>query len=54
VINLETSITRSGRFAPGKAVHYRVSPGNVPCLVAARPDACALANNHVLDFGAGR
>ncbi len=51
VINLETSITRSSRFAPGKAVHYRMSPGNVPCVAAARPDACALANNHVLDFG---
>src|SRR5438105_7732732 len=51
VINLETSITRSRDFAPGKAVHYRMSPGNVGCLAAARPDACALANNHVLDFG---
>ncbi len=51
VINLETSITRSRRFAPGKAVHYRMSPGNLPCVAAARPDACALANNHVLDFG---
>jgi len=51
VINLETSITRSSAFAPGKAVHYRMSPGNLPCVAAARPDACALANNHVLDFG---
>jgi poly-gamma-glutamate synthesis protein (capsule biosynthesis protein) len=51
VINLETSITARGEFAPGKAVHYRMSPGNVGCLAAARPDACALANNHVLDFG---
>ena len=51
VINLETSITRSRDFAPGKAIHYRMSPGNVPCVAAARPDACALANNHVLDFG---
>ena len=51
VINLETSITRSRDFAPGKAVHYRMSPGNVPCVAAVRPDACALANNHVLDFG---
>jgi poly-gamma-glutamate synthesis protein (capsule biosynthesis protein) len=51
VINLETSITRSAEFAPGKAVHYRMSPGNVPCVAAARPDACALANNHMLDFG---
>ncbi|HEX9356394.1 MAG TPA: CapA family protein [Streptosporangiaceae bacterium] len=51
VINLETSITRGRRFAPGKAIHYRMSPGNIPCVAAARPDACALANNHVLDFG---
>ncbi len=32
MINLETSITRSRDFAPGKAVHYRMSPGNVPCV----------------------
>ncbi len=51
VINLETSVTRSAEFMPGKAVHYRMSPGNLPCLVAARPDVCALANNHVLDLG---
>lgn len=51
VINLETSITRSDAFAAGKAVHYRMSPGNLPALVAARPDVCVLANNHVLDFG---
>jgi poly-gamma-glutamate capsule biosynthesis protein CapA/YwtB (metallophosphatase superfamily) len=51
IVNLETSITRSGEFARGKGVHYRMSPDNVSCLSAARPDACALANNHVLDFG---
>ena len=51
VINLETSVTRSADFAPGKAVHYRMSPQNLPCVTAIRPDACALANNHVLDFG---
>ena len=51
VINLETSVTRSADFAPGKAEHYRMSPQNLPCLTAIRPDACALANNHVLDFG---
>jgi poly-gamma-glutamate synthesis protein (capsule biosynthesis protein) len=28
-----------------------MSPANVPCLAVARPDACVLANNHVLDFG---
>jgi poly-gamma-glutamate synthesis protein (capsule biosynthesis protein) len=26
-------------------------PHNLPCLAAGRPDACVLANNHVLDFG---
>jgi poly-gamma-glutamate capsule biosynthesis protein CapA/YwtB (metallophosphatase superfamily) len=51
VVNLETSITRSGAFAPGKDVHYRMSPGNVPALAAAHPDVCVLANNHLLDFG---
>lgn len=51
IINLETSVTTSDDFAPGKAVNYRMHPANVPCLTAARPDVCALANNHVLDFG---
>jgi poly-gamma-glutamate synthesis protein (capsule biosynthesis protein) len=53
LLNLETSITRSDRFAAGKGIHYRMSPGNVPALSAARPDVCSLANNHVLDFGIG-
>jgi poly-gamma-glutamate capsule biosynthesis protein CapA/YwtB (metallophosphatase superfamily) len=51
LINLETSITMDGTFAPGKAVHYRMSPDNLACLTVARPDVCAFANNHVLDFG---
>jgi poly-gamma-glutamate synthesis protein (capsule biosynthesis protein) len=51
VVNLETSITGSGDFAPGKGIHYRMSPANLPCLTVGRPDVCALANNHVLDFG---
>lgn len=51
VVNLETSVTRQDDFAPGKGVHYRMTPANLPCLAAARPDVCALANNHVLDFG---
>jgi poly-gamma-glutamate capsule biosynthesis protein CapA/YwtB (metallophosphatase superfamily) len=51
LVNLETSVTRSDRFVPGKAVHYRMSPANLPCLSALRPDVCTLANNHVLDFG---
>ena len=51
VVNLETSVTRSDDFAAGKAVNYRMSPANLPCLAVARPDACVLANNHVMDFG---
>lgn len=51
VVNLETSVTTSDDFAAGKSVHYRMNPANLPCLVAAAPDVCTLANNHVLDFG---
>ncbi|MEU6668862.1 CapA family protein [Streptomyces sp. NPDC046727] len=51
VINLETAVTRGADFAPGKGVHYRMHPANLPCLTAVRPDVCVLANNHVLDFG---
>ncbi|MGV9278664.1 CapA family protein [Streptomyces griseosporeus] len=51
IVNLETSVTCSDAFAPGKAVHYRMHPDNLPALTVARPDVCVLANNHVLDFG---
>ncbi|MEU5714689.1 CapA family protein [Streptomyces sp. NPDC020403] len=51
VINLETAVTRSDSFAPGKEIHYRMHPANLPSLAAARPDVCVLANNHTLDFG---
>jgi poly-gamma-glutamate synthesis protein (capsule biosynthesis protein) len=51
LVNLETSVTGDGDFAPGKGIHYRMHPANLPCLAAARPDVCSLANNHVLDFG---
>ncbi|MFF8728463.1 CapA family protein [Streptomyces sp. NPDC015171] len=51
VLNLETAVTDHGDFAPGKGVHYRMHPANLPALAAARPDVCVLANNHVLDFG---
>ena len=51
IINLETSITTSDDYLPGKAVHYRMNPANAPTLAAIRPDVCVLANNHVLDFG---
>ena len=51
ILNLETSITLRGRFAPGKYVHYRMNPGNLAALSAIRPTVCTLANNHSLDFG---
>jgi poly-gamma-glutamate synthesis protein (capsule biosynthesis protein) len=51
LINLETAITTGDEFAAHKAVHYRMHPDNVACLTAARPDACMLGNNHILDFG---
>lgn len=51
LLNLETSITCGGEFAAGKGIHYRMNPANIACLAAGRPDACVLANNHVLDFG---
>jgi poly-gamma-glutamate synthesis protein (capsule biosynthesis protein) len=50
VINLETAVTRSDNVE-NKAVNYRMHPRNVPCITAANIDCCALANNHVLDWG---
>lgn len=51
IVNLETAITRRGVPSPGKAIHYRMSPTHAGLLGAARIDACALANNHLLDWG---
>ncbi|MFU8874496.1 CapA family protein [Micromonospora sp. SL4-19] len=51
IVNLETSVTGRGEYAPAKGIHYRMHPANLACLTAARLDVCALANNHVLDFG---
>ena len=51
LINLETTITADGEFADHKPVCYRMHPDNLPALTAFRPDVCALANNHILDFG---
>lgn len=50
IINLETGITTSDEHWPGKGIHYRMHPGNVPVLNAAGIDVCSLANNHVLDW----
>ena len=51
VINLETSITTSSEFWPGKGINYRMHPKNVLCLTEANIDFCSLANNHTLDWG---
>ena len=51
VVNLETAVTTSAEFCADKDIHYRMHPRNVGCLAAARIDLCALANNHMLDFG---
>ncbi len=50
IINLETSVTRSQDYM-AKGINYRMSPENADCLIAAGVDCCALANNHVLDWG---
>ena len=50
IINLETAVTRSNDVE-NKAVNYRMNPDNIPCITAANIDCCALANNHVLDWG---
>ncbi len=50
-VNLETSITASEDLWPGKGINYRMHPDNLPCLTAAGIHYCALANNHVLDWG---
>ena len=51
LVNLETAITSAETPWPGKGIHYRMHPQNIGSLSAARIDACALANNHVLDWG---
>jgi len=50
LVNLETSVTTANDPAP-KGINYRMHPANIPCLQVARIDCCALANNHVLDWG---
>ena len=50
IINLETAITVSDSYRP-KGINYRMHPANIGCLTAAGVDCCALANNHVLDWG---
>ncbi len=51
IMNLETAITSEETPWPDKGIHYRMHPLNIGCLSTARISACALANNHVLDWG---
>jgi poly-gamma-glutamate capsule biosynthesis protein CapA/YwtB (metallophosphatase superfamily) len=51
IINLETAVTTSEDAWPGKSIHYRMHPADVPCLTAANIACCVVANNHVLDWG---
>ncbi len=51
LINLETAVTTSEAYWPGKGINYRMHPKNIPCLTAAAIDGCSLANNHVMDWG---
>jgi poly-gamma-glutamate synthesis protein (capsule biosynthesis protein) len=51
IVNLETALTSRGEPWPGKGIHYRMHPANLPVLAAAKLDCCVLANNHVLDWG---
>ncbi|MGX5652899.1 CapA family protein, partial [Hydrogenophaga borbori] len=51
VANLETAVTADGEPWPRKGIHYRMHPDNIACLRSAGLSACALANNHALDWG---
>lgn len=51
LINLETAVTTHNRAWPEKLVHFRMNPQNVEVLKHAEIDFCALANNHVMDWG---
>lgn len=51
IVNLETAVTTHSEHWPGKGVHYRMHPKNIPCLTAAQINCCVLANNHLLDWG---
>jgi poly-gamma-glutamate capsule biosynthesis protein CapA/YwtB (metallophosphatase superfamily) len=51
IANLETAITSAETSWPEKGIHYRMHPQNIGCLASAKISGCALANNHVLDWG---
>jgi poly-gamma-glutamate synthesis protein (capsule biosynthesis protein) len=51
IVNLETAVTSAETPWPDKGIHYRMHPQNIGCLAVAQIDGCALANNHVMDWG---
>ena len=51
MVNLETAITSAETPWPEKGIHYRMHPQNIGCLTSAKIGACALANNHLMDWG---
>jgi poly-gamma-glutamate synthesis protein (capsule biosynthesis protein) len=51
IANLETAVTQSDDYWKGKGINYRMHPDNIECLTSAKIDCCALANNHILDWG---
>ena len=50
IVNLEAAVTTCDTPWPAKGINYRMHPAHIGCLQAAHIDACALANNHVLDW----
>lgn len=53
VANLECVLAAGGEPEPGKVFHFRSDPKNVASLRSAGIGMVSLANNHVLDYGAG-
>jgi len=53
LINLETAVTTCEEFCPGKGINYRMHPRNIAAITSGKIDVCALANNHLLDWGIG-
>jgi poly-gamma-glutamate capsule biosynthesis protein CapA/YwtB (metallophosphatase superfamily) len=51
IVNLETAVTSAERPWPDKGIHYRMHPQNIDCLTALKISACAVANNHIMDWG---
>ncbi len=52
IVNLECALTRHAQAwtRSEKMFHFRADPKAVRVLQAVRIDACALANNHILDY----